>query len=174
MKERYFRIGVIVKPQGIRGELKVQALTDEPKRFLGLKSLYLEQDGEYFAATVNVNRVEGESVYLYLDGVHSRDKAETLRNIYLAIPREEARVLPEDSWYISDLQGLSVWDETVRIGELVEVIQTGGVDVYRVKKDDGGYMMFPALKKVIAQVDTQGGQMRLNRAALDEVCVDED
>ena len=42
--ERSFKIGLAVKPQGVRGEIKVRPLTDDPERFKLLKEVYI--DGE--------------------------------------------------------------------------------------------------------------------------------
>ena len=40
----YLKIGLILKPQGIRGEIKVLPLTDNPQRFIGLKQAFLSEE----------------------------------------------------------------------------------------------------------------------------------
>ena len=175
MMQEYIRIGYILKPQGIRGEVKVLPLTDAVERYQNLKTLYLEEDAQYREIKINVNRVEKDAVYLYLSGAYSRDAAEKLRNCYLCVKREETIMLPENSWFVCDLEGLNVLDDTgAFLGVLCEVIQTGGVDAYAVKRENGKRFLFPALKRVIEQVNVEQGQMVLNRAVLDEVAVDED
>ena len=59
-------------------------------------------------------------------------------------------------------------------GQLVEVIATGGVDVYQVRRKDGTNFYFPALKRVLAKVDVENNRMDLDGRALGEVAVDED
>ena len=44
MKE-YLCIGQVVKPQGVRGEIKVLPLTDDVERFLDLARVFLRADG---------------------------------------------------------------------------------------------------------------------------------
>ena len=44
MKE-YLMIGQVIKPQGVRGEIKVLPLTDDPERFLDLARVFLDETG---------------------------------------------------------------------------------------------------------------------------------
>lgn len=174
MMQDYIRIGYVLKPQGIRGEVKILPLTDDVGRYQDLKTVYLEGDGRYQEVQITVNRIEKDAVYLYLSGTYSRDAAEQLRGKYLCVRREDAVALPEGSWFVCDLEGLQVLDENdTPLGVLREVIQTGAVDAYAVQREDGTRFIFPALKRVILQVDLQTGRMILNRAALSEVAVDE-
>ena len=48
--QEIFRIGLISRPQGIRGEVKVMPLTDDPSRFLKLKETII--DGEKYKIEV--------------------------------------------------------------------------------------------------------------------------
>ena len=169
---RYVRIGVILKPRGIRGELKVQPLTDDPHRFEGLKSIFVEYpDGKFLPMKLMVNRIDSSGVYLYLTGIATIESAEKVRGLYLCVEEEDAVQLPEGTWFIKDLEGMAVYADEEPIGTLMEVLQTGGVDVYRIKTPQGKYMMFPALRRVIQKVEVHAKRMWLKKAALDEVCV---
>ena len=80
----------------------------------------------------------------------------------------------DSSWFICDLLGLCVRTQRETIGTLSDVIRTGAIDVYEVKKETGGILRFPALKRVIVQVDVEQGIMQLDEEALSEVRIDED
>lgn len=174
MNEDMFRIGLIVRPQGIRGELKIQPLTDDVGRYQGLQTVWVEQNGAYKESRITVNRLDESSVYAYLEGCYTRDGAEMLRNAYLCVPRSQTIALPEHTWFISDLIGCRVFAGEVCIGILDEVIQTGGVDVYSVQKEDGRHMLFPALRRLIQSVAIETKTMRVDPQVLSEVSVDED
>jgi 16S rRNA processing protein RimM len=174
MKSDVLRIGVIVRSHGIKGEVKIQPLTDDANRFGGLTSVILERNGAYADVRITVNRVDGNGVFAYIEGCYTKESAEALKDAYLCVHRSDAIVLDKDSWFIDDLVGLRVNCEDTQIGTLAEVIQTGGVDVYRVEKTGGGELLFPALKKVIRSVDIDNGVMALDAMALSEVRVDED
>jgi 16S rRNA processing protein RimM len=168
------RIGLIVRPQGIRGEVKILPLTDDANRFSDLTSVLIESDGAYTDAKITVNRVSPDAVYAYIQGHYTREAAEGLRDCYLCVHRKDAVALPAHSYFIADLVGLNVRSAEDDMGELVEVIQTGGVDVYRVRRPDGTHFLFPALRRVMTRVDIENGVMHLDPAALMEVSVDED
>ena len=41
--KKFLMIGQIVKPQGVRGEIKVLPLTDDPERYLDLEYVFLDE-----------------------------------------------------------------------------------------------------------------------------------
>jgi 16S rRNA processing protein RimM len=45
------------------------------------------------------------------------------------------------------------------VGVLEEILETGANDVYVVRKNDGGEVLFPAIDEVILKVDLQTGQI---------------
>ena len=95
-------VGTILKPQGIRGELKVKPYTDSPEDFKEFKNLYL--DGE--KRRVLSVRVGDGMVFLGLSGVPDRNTAELLRGKNLELDRDEAPEPEEGRYYIVDLLGL--------------------------------------------------------------------
>lgn len=171
----YIRIGRVLKPQGIKGEAKIQSLSDDITRFARLQQVFLErQGGKYEPAGFKYNRADGEMVFAFLDGYYTREAVDELRNVYICVPRDEAIELDEHSWFIDELKGLDVFVNGRNIGELTDVISTGAVDAYRVKQHVGGVFMFPALRVVIQRVDIEAGEMHLSGEELERVRVDED
>ena len=175
MLSQYLMIGEITKPQGVRGEVKVRPCTCDPERFEGLETVYIEKDGGYAPLKITVNRLGADAVFMNVDGVTDRDVAEKLRGTRLYIDRAHAVELDRDSNFVADLYGLrGVVDDGRDLGELTEVMQPGGNDVY-VFKGPLGEVLVPALKSVVLAVDLQAGQMRLDGRRLNEVAVfDED
>jgi len=155
MKNPYFTVGQIVKPQGIKGEVKVRILTDDAERFHALHTVMLgDQEGPHDTARVNACRVQGESVYLQFSGVNDRDQAEKLRGRYIWIDRSQAVPLAKDTYYLSDLFGCAVVDENGHTyGAIADIIQTGSNDVYVIRGEDGDELLLPALKTIVSRVD---------------------
>ena len=175
MLSQYLMIGEITKPQGVRGEVKVRPCTCDAERFEGLETVYVEKDGGYAPMSIRVNRLGADAVFMNVAGVTDRDAAEKLRGTLLYIDRAHAVQLDEDTNFITDLYGLrGVVDDGRDLGELTEVMQPGGNDVY-VFKGALGEVLVPALKSVVLKVDLQAGEMLLDGKRLDEVAVfDED
>ena len=57
MLKPYLMLGTVVKPQGVRGELKLRPITCDPMRFDGLHTVYTERDGAYVKTGIRVTRI---------------------------------------------------------------------------------------------------------------------
>ena len=107
----YFAIAKVVKPQGIRGEVKLETYVEDMQRFSTLPHLYTEQNGVYVKHEVTSGRLYRGFAYVKLADYPDRNAAETLRGQYLYIDRAHAAELPEGANYIADLLGLRVEDD---------------------------------------------------------------
>ena len=71
----YLAVGEVLKPQGIRGEIKLRPLTNDPMRFEDADTLFLEDKGVYMPVGTRFVRFDGSAVYLKLEGVDYKDTA---------------------------------------------------------------------------------------------------
>ncbi len=174
MKQAYLLLGEIVRPQGIRGEVKVKHFTDDPYRFEDLQTVFMKRGDRYEPIGVTGARVQKDDVYLMLEGVLDRNEAEKLRGVQLWVDRENAVELTEDEVFIADILGAKAYDtKGNEIGVLKDVLTPGGVDVF-VFQTKKGTMMMPALKAVILTMDADEGKIVLNEEKLPEVALYED
>lgn len=152
----YFEIGKIVNTQGLKGELRVIPMTDDPKRFLNLKSVEIFFTG--LSKTYNVEKVRFHKQFLILklEDISDINKAETLRGGIIKIPEEMALPLEEDEYYIRDIYGLRVTTvEGEDLGKVKDIIFTGANDVYVISKEGEKDLLIPAIKQCIINVDTK-------------------
>ena len=174
MKQEYLLLGEIVRPQGIRGEVKVRHYTDDPERFYELDVVFLKRGEKYDEAGVEDARVQGDDVYLKLEGIDDRNEAEKLRGIQLWVDRDNAVELGEDEVFIADILGARAFDtKGNQLGVLKDVLPPGGVDVF-VLKTPKGNLMFPALKEVLLEMNADEGKLVLDENKLEEVALYED
>ena len=174
MKQQYLLMGEIDRPQGIRGEVKVRQYTDDPERFYDLDVVFLKRGESYDEVNVEDARVQGDDVYLKLEGIDDRNEAEKLRNIQLWVDRENAVELGEDEVFIADILGAKAFDTKGNpVGVLKDVLTPGGVDVF-VLKTPKGTLMFPALKEVLLEMNADEGKLVLDENRLEEVALYED
>lgn len=158
----YMAVGHIVKVHGLQGEVKVELHTDFPERFQPGAALFL---GDDLAPVEIVTARPHKGHYLLrFAGVHRREEADRLRNLWLFIHEEDAAELDEDTYWIHDLVGLTV--ETTdgdRIGRIVDVMQTGANDVYLVAPEEGPNqgqeLLLPAIADVVQSIDLAAGIM---------------
>lgn len=149
-KMEKIKIGKIVNVVGLKGELKVYHYTDYKERFEELKNIYLENAPYKIIGT----RYMKDMVILKLQGINSRTEAEKYKDKDLYIDKEDVRVLPEDTYYINDLIGLSVIDENgMNLGILSDVIQNKAQDLYEVERENKSKFLIPAVEEFIIDID---------------------
>ena len=175
MKLQFIDAGEIVTTHGIKGEVKLRAMSSDPDRYARLESVYLLKKGEYVEYKVKKGRCNDGFAVLLLDGVKDRNEAELLRGVKVFVDREHAIELDEDENFVVDLIGLTAVDtQGNEIGELVDVLSPNQIcDVY-VFDTPRGEMMIPALRRVVVEVDLDEGKIVLDEEVLPEVAVWED
>ena len=155
MDPRFIPIGRVVAPWGIRGEVKVEVLTDFPDRFSCGEILYLQGR----AVTIKSSRYRGNTVILKLDTIDNRNAAELIRGANLEVPSTELKPLPKGEYYRFQLLGLEVQNtEGKLLGQVSDVIQTGSNDVYEISSDTGKFLI-PATDEVIKSIDLDKRRM---------------
>ena len=162
----YLRIGLITRPHGVHGALKVQPLSEDLTRYKGLREAYLERGGAYEKVEVSDVSVQPDAVYMTISVCRDRNTAETLRNHYISVDREHAVKLPEGRYFVADMIGCDVY------GKLTDVLETGANDVYVIQGEK--QLMVPALRKLLKEVDVENKRIELYADVLAEVGLFED
>jgi 16S rRNA processing protein RimM len=145
------RVGRIVGSHGLKGEVKVEVLTDFAERLDKGRRLRLKGDW----ITVKAVRLQNGRLLLKLDGVDDIDQAKALQWEYLEAPADERPELDEDEYVTADLVGLNVvTSEGEDLGKVLDVLLLPAHDVLVV-----GKIMIPAVKQFVKSVDLQQGQI---------------
>ena len=157
VEPRYLVIGRVARPWGIRGEVKVEVMTDFPDRFSLLRKVYLGPEAVPFA--LDSSRLHKGAALLKLEGCHDRTSVEKLRGQLVQIPIEEAVPLEQDEYYEHQIIGLAVWTtEGERLGTVDEVISTGANDVYVVRGKERE-ILIPAIEGVVLEISLAQGRL---------------
>jgi 16S rRNA processing protein RimM len=153
-------IGKVVKPWGVKGELKVEPLTDFLDRFKDLSRVFLVSPaGREIAYDVISVRYANNVPFLLLAGYNTPEKARILNGWFIKIPREEAVPLSEGSYYWFDIYGMEVFSEQgKKLGKITDIFKTGSNDVY-VMTNGNKEIYIPATREVIKQVDKVAKKM---------------
>jgi len=155
----WFEIGIITKPQGINGELRVLPTTDDPERFRLLDQILIRLRGNETTYKIISTRFHKGLVLLKLEGITDRNAAEKLARGVIVIPRSEALPLDEDEFFIRDLIGLTVKTEDgTNLGAVKDVFPTGANDVYVIESEEKSFMI-PAIKDVVLDVSMEAKVM---------------
>jgi 16S rRNA processing protein RimM len=169
----YIVVGQVRRPHGLRGELRVEIITDYPERLKQHACFYLaspdtpEEVRRYPVAGL---RLHQDKMLLKLGGCDDRDTAEELRGMLVQVPLKDAVPLEEGEYYHFQLIGVKVETETgAGLGRVVEVLDTGAHDVY-VVRGPRGEVLLPAVEEVVLELDLEAGEMvvHLTPGLLDE------
>lgn len=128
---RWTVLAHLLRPQGRRGEILAELLTDFPERFADRTAVFLAapgfagspQDARPVHVTAHwlpVGRNEGR-VVLAFAGIDSIEAAEVLSGLDVLIPEEQRVELGADSEYIDDLVGCTVLDGEEPVGTIASV-----------------------------------------------------
>jgi 16S rRNA processing protein RimM len=153
-------IGKVQKTHGVKGEIKIEPLTDHPERFSKLRRVHLTSPrGESKECAVrSVRYMDGTPVIL-LKGYDDPETARELNGWLLQVPQEETLPLPAGQYYWFELIGMEVVSEAgEKLGTIVDIFETGSNDVY-VMKAGRKEVYLPATKEVIRQVDRAAKRM---------------
>jgi len=154
---QFLTIARILRPQGRKGEVAGEILTDFPARFQQLPSVLLEVPGQA-PKHINLERAWPHKgrIILKFSGIDSIESASRLRGLQVFIPWEQRAPLPPHHYYRVELQGCRVvWERQGReIGTVTEVEPTGGVDVLHVRRPDGkSEVLIPLAQEICTRID---------------------
>ncbi|MFN8176652.1 MAG: ribosome maturation factor RimM [bacterium] len=159
----------LTRPHGIRGEMSGRPAGVEPEDLRDVPLVLRRRNGATEPAKIGAVRSTGRAWIVALEGIGDRNEAETLRGAVLLARRSDLPEPGPGEWYIADLVGLVMVDETgEELGVLEEVLKLPANDVF-VVRGRRGEVLVPALDDVIVQVDRDAGRMRvkLPRGLLD-------
>jgi 16S rRNA processing protein RimM len=149
-------IGRVVKPQGRKGEVLVESLSD---RLGSLRHAYRLGPGGMAQEVLITSSWPHKGRYvLKLEGIDSIDEAERYRGQELRIPEDEVPALPPGSYYHYQLAGLRVRDEDgCPLGVVERVWETGGEAPVLVVHGDAGEVLIPLADAFVKRVDLDAG-----------------
>jgi 16S rRNA processing protein RimM len=171
----------LLRPQGRKGEVLAELFTDFPERFEDQRRVFLAAPGfdsdeakarsaEVVAFWLPVGKNEGR-VVLQFAGIDTISDAESIAGLDVLVPREERLPLDDESVYISELVGCTVYDGPTQVG-VVEDVQfamtaDGGrrledaAPLLAVTSPGGDEILIPFAKAFLVAVNTDAKRIEM-------------
>jgi 16S rRNA processing protein RimM len=147
-------VGEVLRPYGLRGEVKVRPLTDRPwERFERLKRCVLWEPDRDLREDCRIasSRFDGTTAFVRMQGVDSPEAARRFQGRLLAVRRDEVLPLEEGQFYPWQLEGAVVETRDGRtIGRFVRV-ESGAQDLW-VVEDGERQWLIPAVPSIVVEV----------------------
>ena len=161
--EKVLQVGVIASTHGIKGEVKVFPTTNDAERFRKLKKVILDTGTEKLDMEIEGVKFFKQFVIVKFKGIDSIDEIEKYKGKSLFVTREDAVKCKKDEYYIADLIGIEVVEESGSpFGRLKDVMETGANDVYIIEMSDGREVLLPAIRQCILDVNIEKGIMTIH------------
>ena len=154
-------IGEVVKPHGIKGEIKVYLFSEKPQNFKHYKEIFLRGPSESSTESFKVvkSREQGKLSILQLEKIETREAAEDLQGRNIWINKADLPALDSGEYYWQQLNGLIVvTDEGQEIGRVTKLFNTTAHDIMIVASR-GHEFMIPVQSDIIRDIDEQGGKI---------------
>lgn len=149
-------VGVIVKPQGIRGEVKVKLFTDDFDSIRGLKEIFVD-DVLYPVLKMRCDK----DVFMLFKGVADRNAAELLRGKELFADKDKVKK-DKNRYFVCDVLGCAVvFDDGEVFGRVSEIL-TARTDIYYVDTEDGR-ALFPLIPSLNARFDIKNKTITVDK-----------
>lgn len=160
----------VVKPQGIKGELKVRILANSLASVKNVKVLYDENGREY-----NVKGIKDAFngfAFLSLNEIVTRNDSELFRGVTFYAEKSSISK-GKNEFFIADIIGLKVVTEEGEFGVIKDLIQAN-VDMFVVELKGGKTAYFPFLKSLNIKIDFNKKELFVSKEKLDGVLYNED
>lgn len=156
---RFFSVGKISKPHGVKGEVNIIPFDEELGLFSSLQKIFISssdvEENDLKEVEIDSVKFKNKRVVIKFRDFNSCNDAEELRNKFVRVRREEL-TLEDGDYFIADIINCSVYDEDgMFLGIVSDVIKTKNNDVYWIRKtDQNDELLIPVLKSVVLDINT--------------------
>jgi len=145
-------VGIFGAAHGVRGEIRLKSYTQDPAA-IGDYGPLSTRTGQMFEL-LSLRSVKDDIFVARIKGVTDRNKAETLTNTELFVPRSQLPPPDEDEFYYSDLIGLRAETlDGLMLGHVRAVENYGAGDILEIAPETGETLLLSFSKAVVPKVD---------------------
>ncbi len=163
--ENWVWLARIRHPQGRKGEVFADILTDFPEKFAERKRLWLLGGACAREVELAHHWLHKGGIVLHFAGIESISAAETLKGLTVAIPRSARAALPEDEIYVGDLIGCVLIDVAPAaphlVGEIEDVDRSAGPVALLVVNGASGEVLVPFAKSYLRKIDLEARRVEM-------------
>jgi 16S rRNA processing protein RimM len=154
-KDNCFYLGQVTKTVGFKGEVAVYIDSDEPEKYAGLDSVFIDTHGQFIPFFVEhlAQRSKSNQYNIKFQDVDSEEEAARLVGGELYLPLEALPSLEGDAFYFHEIVDYKVYDEEKGyIGIILQVIDYPGNPLFEIQFDDKT-LLIPVRDEFIKSLD---------------------
>ena len=155
-------IGVVRKPHGIKGGLKVTLYSIDLDMLQDLEQLFVNTGNNWRTLTLKSAQGYDDFSILHFQEISNRSEADEYRDLEIFAPRELLPELDDDEFYIDDLVGCEVLNEKQEIvGKISEILTPGAHEVLVVQNGEEE-LLVPLVDEWVTEIDIPARQVWIN------------
>lgn len=155
-------LGKIIKPQGVKGELKVYPADSDLSIYKNVKNVFIDNE----KITLSNFAIRQQFIYIKLPNCNDRNLAEKYRNKQIFVDSNELK-LKDNMYFTDDMLNKDVVSESGEyIGILVDIESYGSADVLTILEDKREYKI-PFLTSIVLNINQDS--IIVDKAKYDEV-----
>ncbi len=168
--EKKITVARLMRPHGVKGDIKAEPLTHEPSRLKKLTDVFLQlSDGTVRPAKILQASAHGELWHLRFEGFDTPESAAALNNALVQISETDRLPAPKDLYYPSDLEGLTVIDHHGKErGKVLGLLELPSVNSFELRID-GREVLAPWIPPCILGIDLAARTIQVDTSFLADV-----
>ncbi len=152
--------GKILKPHGLRGEVKVLPYSGDPENFRQIRYIYTQSGcSEPERHEISARRLQKNFIIARIQNVNSVEQAEQLRNREVHVDRNELPSNQEDEYYWFELIGLSAYNECGALIGRVDSLIDNAAQPTLVITDNSREYMVPLIDRFVKKIDLENSKI---------------
>ncbi len=157
----FFLIARVSSISGTKGFVKILSYSDFPERFLSLKEVYIDFFDNKKKLFVEEVKKSKNNFFIKFLNFDSDKEVKALLGKEIFVDEKNVIKLPDNSFFIHDLLGSSIFRNKKYFGKIVDVLSYPANDVYVIEDEDGQEILLPALSELIESFDAEKKMMIL-------------
>ncbi len=163
----YLATGVLKRPHGVRGFLKIHLFSNEAGHLKSTLGVSLRHGSRERSLVIEEIKTNGKEFLIKFEGIDTPEEARLLGGWEVWVERSQAAPLAEGEFYVADLMGCSIVVANKEVADVVATIDGGQSLLLEVKsKESGRLYLIPFMAPFIGDVDLAKGTIELIRGEL--------
>ena len=136
-------LGKIIKPHGIRGEVKVRLYNCDSETLKMGQSVWVKSEGnDPIIYVIEKLNLQSDKSRLKFKNVNDRNSAELLRDFTLSVCRDEFPETVDEEFYLVDLIGFNVIDQAgKKVGKVSDIMENPANDILMILDGDKEHLI---------------------------------
>lgn len=155
-KPHFIPLFKVLSTHGLKGDLKVALLTNNPELISYIKDLYIKNNWENPFKIKYIKKGPGFNIYILSFEETNYDLASSLVNQFLYLNLSDLPPTKEEEFYYYQLENLTVIDtQGKEWGTVVSVMPVGEYELLLIRTEDKREFYLPLVEEYVEKVDLE-------------------